>query len=99
MQPLDEALGVLSKQLLHEPEVLWHRGSTTSALPPVGLSGSPAPHRVVLGSVPLAPVKAELNAPRDKHLESVAPVAFQGLLGELGIEIPGHSKYLSVLNT
>ena len=60
VQPLDEALGVLSKQLLHEPVVLWHRGGTTSALPPVGL---------------------------------------QGLLGEVGIEILSHSKYLSVLNT
>ena len=92
MHPVDEALGVLSKQLLHEPVVLGHRRGTASVLPPVGFSEALGPHRVVLGSVRVAPVKAELNAPRGEHLEAVAPVALQGLRGEVGIEILGHSK-------
>ena len=76
MHPVDEALGVLGKQLLHEPVVLGHRDRATIVLPPVGLPGSLGPHRVVLGSVRVAPVKAELNAPRGEHLEAVALVGF-----------------------
>ena len=92
VHPVDEALGVLGKQLLHEPVVLGHRDHATIVLPLIGLPGSLGPHRVVLGSVRLAPVKAQLNAPRGEHLEAVALVGLQGLRVEVGIEILGHYK-------
>ena len=43
----------------------------------------------------MAPVKAQLDAPRGEHLEAVALVALQDLRGEVGIEILGHSNGLS----
>ena len=51
VHPLDDALGLFSKHLLHEPAVLGHRGGTTVILLFISFSGSPRPHRVVLGSV------------------------------------------------
>ncbi len=92
VHPVDRALGVLSEQFLHKPVVLGHRDRATIVLPPVGFPEALGPHRVVHGSVRVAPVKAQLDAPRGEHLEAVTPVGLQGLLGEVGIEILGHSK-------
>ena len=89
VHPVDEAFGVLSKQLLREPVVLGHRGGTTVMLPFISFSGALRLYCIVLNSVPVAPVKAELDAPRSVHVEAVAPVA---LLGEVGIEMLGHYK-------
>ena len=56
--------------------MLRHRGGTTIILPPIGFSEALGLHRVVLGSVLMAPVKAQLNATSGEHLEAVALVGF-----------------------
>lgn len=61
-------------------------------MPFIGFSEALRPHSLVLGSVPMASVKAQLDAPRGEHLEAAALVALQDLPGEVGIEILGHSK-------
>ena len=73
--------------------IIWRldRG-TTVILTFISFSGALRLYCIVLNSVPVAPVKAELDAPRGDHLEAVAPVGLQGLLGEMGIKILGHYK-------